>query len=56
MSKVIIRSSETTVMGLTDENEIVFRINRDTWKGEAYNKDYEKAMESIIKLMNPTGE
>ena len=56
MVKTIIRSSETTVVGITEYNEIAFRIDKRNWKGELFNKEYEKAMEATIELMNPTGE
>lgn len=56
MSDILIRSSETTIMGLTDEHEIAFRINKSNWKGELYKNEYGKVMESTIELMKPTGD
>lgn len=56
MVRTIIRSSETTVVGITENNEIAFRIDKRNWKGELYKNDYEKVMEATIELMNPTGE
>lgn len=56
MTQLLIRGSETTVVGITTNHEIAFKIDKSNWKGELHKKEYEKVMEATIELMNPTGE